>query len=123
MLVFIVMKAIALLSLCKYCATRGAINFEGVVKNPIYFVAGLARQFAVPYLLQNCRANTMPRLSNFFKSPSAWLSRLFTRSSVLEMIVFIFSDIMTKSHPVVDRRLRFSFCQAFSQQIWFRIGI
>jgi len=31
-------------------------NIDGLVKSPIYFVVGLARRFAVPYVLPNRRA-------------------------------------------------------------------
>ncbi len=31
------------------------INQDGLVKSPIYFVVGLKRQLAVPYVLPNCR--------------------------------------------------------------------
>ncbi len=31
------------------------INIDGLVKSPIYFVVGLKRQLAVPYVLPNCR--------------------------------------------------------------------
>ncbi len=32
-----------------------AINNDGLVKSPIYFVVGLKRQLAVPHVLPNCR--------------------------------------------------------------------
>ncbi len=31
------------------------IKIDGLVKSPIYFVVGLKRQLAVPYVLPNCR--------------------------------------------------------------------
>jgi hypothetical protein len=43
--------------------------FDGLVKSPIYFVVGLARQFAVPYVLPNCRARHYASYIDLFPEP------------------------------------------------------
>jgi phage gp29-like protein len=47
----------------------GQMKDDGLVKSPIYVVVGLARQFAVPYVLPNCRARHYASYIELFPEP------------------------------------------------------
>lgn len=49
--------------------SAGLEKFDGLVKNPIYVVVGLGRQFAVPYVPSNCRHRHYTSYIKVFTEP------------------------------------------------------
>jgi hypothetical protein len=63
-------------------------KLDGLVKIPIYFVVGFARQFAVPYVLPNCRAKHYASYIELFPEPISVAKLTFYEIIKLQYSIF-----------------------------------